>query len=65
MTGVIGLSLRPVLKPSACSPDLKNRVFSQSCSMICGSRSSTSSAAMQAAATAGGCDVEKRNGRAR
>ena len=65
MTGVIGLSLRPVLKPSACRPDLKNRVFSHSRSMICGSCSSTSSAAMHVAATAGGCDVEKRNGRAR
>jgi hypothetical protein len=65
MTGVIGLSLRPVLKPSVCSPDLKNRVFSHSRSMICGSCSSTSSAAMHAAATAGGWDVEHRNGRAR
>ena len=65
MTGVIGLSLTPVLKPSVFRPALKNRVFSQSRSMICGSSSSTSSAAMQAAATAGGCDVENRNGRAR
>ena len=35
MTGVIGLSLRPVLKPSAFRPALKNRVLSQSRSMIC------------------------------
>ena len=37
MTGVIGLSLRPVLKPSACRPALKNRVLSQSRSIHCGS----------------------------
>ena len=65
MTGVIGLSLDPVLKPRPASPALKNRVFSQSRSMICGSSSSTSIAAMHAAATAGGCEVENRNGRAR
>ena len=46
-------------------PLLKNRVFSQSRSMISGSSSSTSMAARHAAATAGGCDVEKRKGRAR
>ena len=34
MTGVIGLSLRPVSNPSRSSPALKNRVFSQSRSMI-------------------------------
>ena len=33
--------------------------------MICGSSISTSIAAMHAAATAGGCEVENRNGRAR
>ena len=61
----MGLRLGPVLKPSASRPALKNLVLSQSRSMICGSCSRTSIAAMQAAATAGGCDVEKRNGRAR
>ena len=65
MTGVIGLSLTPVSKPNACSPALKKRVFSQSRSMICGSSIRTSIAARQVAATDGGCDVEKRNGRAR
>ena len=64
MTGVIGLSLSPVLNPSACSPSLKNRVLSHSRSMSCGSSISTSSAARQVAATDGGCDVENRNGRA-
>ena len=33
MTGVIGLSLMPVLKPSACRPLLKKRVLSHSRSM--------------------------------
>lgn len=65
ITGVIGLSLRPVLKPSDSRPALKKRVLSQSCSIHCGSLSSTSIAAMQAAVTAGGCEVENRNGRAR
>jgi hypothetical protein len=65
MTGVIGLSLTPVSNPRACNPALKNRVFSHSFSIHCGSLSSTSIAAMQVAATDGGCDVEKRNGRAR
>src|SRR5581483_9934785 len=62
MTGVMGLSLRPVLNPSAFRPALKNFVFSHSRSMISGSSISTSIAAMHAAATAGGCDVENRNG---
>src|SRR6185436_2168604 len=65
MTVVIGLSLSPVLKPRRCSPSLKKRVLSHNRSMISGSCSSTSSAAMQAITTDGGCDVENRNGRAR
>ena len=65
MTGVIGPSLAPVLKPMAWRPALKKRVFSHSRSMISGSSSSTSTAAIDAATTAGGCDVEKMNGRAR
>ena len=65
ITGVMGLSLMPVLKPSFSSPDLKNRVLSHNFSIHCGSVSRMSSAARQAAVTAGGCDVENRNGRAR
>ena len=65
ITGVIGLWLMPVLKPSACRPALKKRVFSQSRSINCGSSRSRSSAARQLAVTDGGCDVENRNGRAR
>jgi hypothetical protein len=44
---------------------LKKRVFSHKRSMISGSSIRTSRAAMHAAATAGGWDVEKRKGRAR
>src|SRR5687767_10878639 len=65
ITGVIGLSLTPVSKPSACRPDLKKRALSHSWRIHCGSLSRTSSAARHVAATDGGCDVEKRNGRAR
>ena len=65
MTGVIGVSEAPVSKPSRARPALKKRVFSHSRSISSGSDSSTSIAARQAAATAGGCEVEKRNGRAR
>ena len=43
---------------------MKKRVLSHSRSIRSGSFSSTSIAAMHAAATAGGCEVEKRNGRA-
>ena len=64
MTGVIGLSLRPVSRPRAASPALKKRVLSQSRSMRPSSDSSTSSAARQVAVTDGGCEVENRNGRA-
>src|SRR6185503_3182681 len=49
MTGVMGLSLVPVLKPSACRPALKNLVFCQSFSIHCGSVSRTSIAARQVA----------------
>ncbi len=70
MMGVIGVSLAgvvspPMLKPSSPSSFFQKRVFSQSCSMRSGSFSKTSKAAMQVAATDGGCEVENRNGRAR
>ena len=52
MTGVIGLA-DPGIEPERLEPALEEPVFSQSRSMISGS-SSTSMAAMQAAATAGG-----------
>src|SRR5436190_14666067 len=65
MTGVIGVSDRPVSKPSRASSALKRFVFDQSRSSSSGSSCITLIAAMQAAATAGGCDVENRNGRAR
>ena len=65
MTGVIGLSLRPVLKPSALQTGLEEpRVLPQPLDEL-RFLSSTSMAAMQAAATDGGCEVENRNGRAR
>ena len=47
ITGVIGLSLRPVSKPSVFRPAWKKRVLSHSRSMICGSSSSSSMAARQ------------------
>ena len=55
----------PGIEPERLQTGLEERVLSQSRSMICGSSESTSIAAMHAAATAGGCDVENRNGRAR
>ena len=65
ITGVIGLSLHAGVEAERFEAALKNRVFSQSRSIDCGSVSSTSSAARQVAATDGGCEVENRNGRAR
>ena len=65
MTGVIGVCDAPVSRPSFCSPSLKNRVRSHRRCTRSGSRSRMSSAVMQAAATAGGADVEKMNGRPR
>ena len=70
MMGVIGVSLSgvarpPMSKPSRPSSFFQKRVFSQSFSMRSGSFSRTSKAAMQVAATEGGCDVENKNGRAR
>ena len=70
MMGVIGVSLAgvvwpPMLKPSRPSSFIQKRVLAQSCSIHCGSVSRTSKAAMQVAATDGGCEVENRNGRAR
>ena len=70
MMGVIGVSLGgvarpPMSKPSKPSSFFQKRVFSQSFSMRSGSFSRTSKAAMQVAATDGGCDVENKNGRAR
>src|SRR5271166_3729562 len=68
MMGVIGVSLAgvvwpPMLKPSSPSSFFQKRVFSQSISIHCGSLSSTSKAAIQVAATEGGCEVENRIGR--
>ena len=65
ITGVIGVSLAPVSKPSRPSSALKRRVFAQRRSISSGSSSRTRIASRQAAATAGGCEVENRNGRAR
>jgi len=70
MMGVIGVSLvgvvlPPMSKPSRPSSFFQKRVFFQSFSMRSGSLSSTSKAAIQVAATEGGCEVENKNGRAR
>ena len=58
-------SLMPVFSPSFFRPSLKNFVFAQRSAINCGSSSRTSNAAMHAAATDGGWEVEKRKGRAR
>src|SRR6266540_6963049 len=65
MTGVIGVSEAPVSKPRRESSALNRRVFDHSRSSSSGSSSKTRIASRQAAATAGGWEVEKRNGRAR
>ena len=65
ITGVIGVSERPVSKPSRASSALKRRVFAHSRSSSSGSSCMTRIASRQAATTAGGWVVEKRNGRAR
>ncbi len=65
ITGVIGVSERPVSKPSRVSSALKRRVLAHSRSRSSGSSYITRIASRQAAATAGGCEVENRNGRAR
>ena len=65
ITGVIGVSLAPVSKPSRLRPSLKRAVFFHKRSIRSGSALRTSIAAMQAAATPGGWEVLKRNGRAR
>src|ERR1039458_2492467 len=65
ITGVMGVSLIPVLNPADIKPCLKYLVLLHRFFIRSGSCSSTSKAARQAAATAGGCEVEKRNGRAR
>ena len=54
ITGVMGLSLIPVLNPRSFKPALKKRVLSHRRSMSAGSSRSTSIAAIQAAATGGG-----------
>src|SRR3989441_10091906 len=63
ITGVIGVTEPPVLKPSRLSPSLKKRVFSQRRALRSGSVSITSTAAMQAAMTAGGGERDKWGGR--
>ncbi len=70
MMGVIGVSLAgvvlpPISKPSRPSSFFQKRVFSHSLSIRSGSFSRTSKAAIQVAATEGGCEVENKNGRAR
>ena len=67
MMGVIGVSLLPVSNPSFFNLRLKNFVLAQSflISFSPASESSSSKAAWQVAVTEGGCEVEKRNGRAR
>ena len=65
MIGVIGVSERPVSKPSLASSDLKRFVLAQRRSIRQGSSCMTRIASRQAAASAGGCEVENRNGRAR
>ena len=68
--GVMGVSVAgvvtpPMLKATRRNPPWKYRVFSHRRSMRSGSRSKMLKASMQEAATEGGCEVEKRNGRAR
>src|SRR5947209_19995827 len=65
ITGVMGVSLLPVLKPSCSRPLLKKAVFSQRRSTRLVSSSRISSAAIQVATTEGGCEVLNRTGRAR
>src|SRR2546427_1915169 len=65
ITGVIGVSLFPVLNPSCCKPRLKKAVFSQRRSTRLLSSSRISRAAIQVATTDGGCEVLKSTGRDR
>src|SRR5579862_574942 len=65
MTGVIGVSERPVSNPRRASSALNRFVLAHSRSMSHGSSSMTRIASRHAAATAGGWEVENRNGRAR
>src|SRR2546425_3531724 len=65
ITGVIGVSLFPVLNPSCCKPRLKKEVFSHRRSTRLLSSSRISKAAIQVATTDGGCEVLKSTGRAR
>jgi len=67
MIGVMGVSLLPVSNPNFLSLRLKNFVLAQSflMSFSPASESSSSKAAWHVAVTEGGCEVEKRNGRAR
>ena len=65
ITGVIGVSLTPVLNPAEVQRAFEvPRVVPETLDAL-GLASRTSKAARQAAATAGGCEVENRNGRAR
>ena len=65
MIGVIGVCDRPVSNPSRASSALNRVVLAHSRSIRQVSSSITAIASRQAAATAGGCEVENRNGRAR
>ena len=65
MIGMIGVSLAPVSKPAALRDARKYSVFFHRSRILSGSCSRMSNAAIQDAATDGGCEVENRNGRAR
>ena len=66
MTGVIGLSLSAGVEAEGLQAGLEEAgVVPQPLDELRLGSSSTSMAARHAAATAGGCEVENRNGRAR
>ena len=65
ITGVIGVSLVPMLNPRRASSALNRRVLAHRRSWSSGSSCMIRIASRQAAATAGGWLVENRNGRAR
>ncbi len=65
ITGVMGVSLRPMSNPRRVISALKRRVLAHRRSMSSGSSTMIRIASRQAAATAGGWLVENRNGRAR
>src|SRR5205814_6871578 len=62
-TGIMGVSVGPMSKPSDRIPSCRRRVFSHSCSRRSGSRCITCSAASTPAVLAGGKAAVKINGR--